>query len=197
MIVNKKQYNALKKVYKVCPTNVAAAPQNKLSTANKVTTASEASPATLGTAENGANCVKQTLNITGNAVTEDISSKSSTNEVTIIGMYKKVGKLQKGETANKYICLGSYNLPAKSSLQYSLKGNSTMSHIIEVCDNGNVNPNESLNAAMKLTNNFTKQETMIGDYGKIYKTLTKSEYKKLGKIFKRCCSDGSSKSKCY
>ena len=197
MIVNKKQYNALKKVYKVCPTNVAAAPQNKLSTANKVTTASEPSPVTLGTAENGANCVKQTLNISGNAVTEDISSKSSTNQVTIIGMYKKVGKLQKGETANKYICLGSYNVPAKSSLQYSLKGNSTMSHIIEVCDNGNVNPNESLTAAMKLTNNVTKQETMIGDYGKIYKTLTKSEYKKLGKIFKRCCSDGSSKSKCY
>jgi hypothetical protein len=112
-------------------------------------------------------------------------------------MYKKAGKLQKGETANKYLCLGSYNVPAKSSLQYALKGNSNLSHIIEVCDNGNVNPNESLNATMKLTNSFTKQETMIGDYGRIYRTLTKSEYKKLGKVFKRCCSDGSSKSKCY
>jgi hypothetical protein len=198
MVVNKLQYNALKKVYKVCPTDVAVAPQNKLGAAKKVTTASEASPAAaLGTAENGLNCVKQTLNITGNALTEDISSKSLSSEVTIIGVYKKEGKLQKGETANKYICLGSYNVPAKSSLQYSLKGNSSVSHIIEVCDNGSVNPNESLNAAMKLTNNVTKQETMIGDYGKIYKTLTKAEYNKLGKVFKRCCSDGSSKSKCY
>jgi hypothetical protein len=112
-------------------------------------------------------------------------------------MYTKTGKLQKGETANKYLCLGSYNVPAKSSLQYALKGNSNLSHILEVCDTGNVNPNESLNADMKLTNNFTKQETMIGDYGRIYRTLSKSEYKKLGKVFKRCCSDGSSKSKCY
>lgn len=199
MVINKKQYKALKKVYKVCPTDVASAPQNTtMAAANKVSTASEATPASaLGTAASGSNCVKQTLNITGNAVTEDISSKSSTNEVTIIGKYKKAGKLQKGETADKYLCLGSYNVPAKSSLQYALKGNSNMSHIIEVCDNGSVNPNESLNAAMKLTNNFTKQETMIGDYGKIYRTLSKSEYKKLGKVFKRCCSDGTSKSKCY
>lgn len=200
MLINKKQYKALKKVYKVCPTNVASAPQNKTMAAanNKVSTASEASPAVaLGMAASGVNYIKQTLNVTGNAVTEDISSKTSTNEVTMIGMYKKAGKLQKGETANKYLCLGSYNVPTKSSLQYALKGNTNMSHIIEVCDNGNVNPNESLNAAMKLTNNFTKQETMIGDYGKVYKTLTKSEYKKLSKVYKRCCSDGSSKSKCY
>lgn len=198
MVVNKKQYKSLKKVYKACPANVAAAPQNTTIAGTKVSTASEATPSTrLGAAGNGENCVKQTLNITGNAVTEDVSSKTSTNEVIIIGMYKKTSKLQKGETANKYICLGSYNVPAKSSLQYALKGNSNMSHIIEVCDNGSVNPNESLNAAMKLTNNFTKQETMIGDYGRIYRTLTKSEYKKLGKVFKRCCSDGSTKSKCY
>ena len=198
MVINKKQYKALKKVYKVCPTDVASSPQNSTLASNKISKASEATPATTSTsAPSGGNCVKQTLNITGEAVTEDVSSKTGTNEVTIIGMYKKAGKLQKGETANKYLCLGSYNVPAKSALQYSLKGNSNMSHIIEVCDNGSVNPNESLNAAMKLTNNFTKQETMIGDYGRIYRTLTKSEYKKLGKVFKRCCSDGSSKSKCY
>ena len=198
MVINNKQYKALKKVYKACPTDVASSPENKTMTANKVNTASVASPATVvSAAGDGKNCVKQTLNVAGNAVREDISSKTSTNEVTIIGMYAKTGKLQKGETANKYLCLGSYNVPAKSALQYALKGNSNLSHILEVCDTGNVNPNESLNAEMKLTNNFTKQETMIGDYGRIYRTLSKSEYKKLGKVFKRCCSDGSSKSKCY
>jgi hypothetical protein len=197
MVINSKQYKALKKVYKVCPADAALAPQNKTLAGTKVNTASESTPASAVVAGNGQNCVKQTLSIVGTAATEDVSSKSSTNEVTIIGMYKKAGKLQKGETANKYLCLGSYNVPAKSSLQYALKGNSNLSHIIEVCDNGNVNPNESLNATMKLTNSFTKQETMIGDYGRIYRTLTKSEYKKLGKVFKRCCSDGSSKSKCY
>jgi hypothetical protein len=198
MALNSKQYKSLSKVYKACPSNVANSPSNKTLAANKVSNASTASPATeSGATGNGNNCVKQTLNLSGSATTEDVSSKSSTNEVTVIGVYNKLGKLQKGETAKKYMCLGSYNVPAKSALQYSLTGNSNLSHPIEVCDNGNVNPNETISVPMKLTQSFTKQETMIGDYGKIYMPLTKSQYKKLGKVFKRCCSDGSSKSKCY
>ena len=197
MAVNAQQFKVLKKVYKVCPSNSASSPSNKTLVSNKVNTASEASPSSSAGGAGGTNCVKQTLNMNGAATIEDVSTKSGTNEVTLIGIYDKVGKLQKGETAKKYLCLGSYNVPAKSSLQYALNGTSNMSHIIEVCDNGSVNPNENISVPMKLTNAFGKQETMVGDYGKIYMPLTKGQYKKLNKKFKRCCSDGTSKFKCY
>ncbi|MBK9510059.1 MAG: hypothetical protein IPP61_10480 [Cytophagaceae bacterium] len=195
MAVSAKQFKTLKKVYKACPAGETAS--SAATASNKVNTKSEGSPETVSGGGDGKNCVKQTLTLNGSAVTEDISSKVGTNEVTMIGVYKKTGKLQKGETANKYKCLGTYSVPAKSSLNYSLKGNSSLSHIIEVCDDGNVKPVEEISVPMSMTNNFTKQDVTVGDYGRIYVPLSKSEYKKLGKSFSRCCSDGSSKSKCF
>ncbi len=197
MAVNSKQFKTLKKVYKECPASESASSSVASNNTNKVNTKSEASPASVSGGGDGKNCVKQTLTLNGSAVTEDVSSKVGTNEVTMIGVYKKTGKLQKGETANKYKCLGTYSIPAKSSVNYSLKANSSLSQIIEVCDDGTVKPIEEVSVPMTLTNNFTKQEVVVGDYGRIYVPLSKSEYKKLGKSFSRCCSDGSSKSKCY
>ena len=72
-----------------------------------------------------------------------------------------------------------------------------MNHFVEVCDNGNANQNENVSVPLKLKNDFSKQETMVGDYGKIYMPLTKAQYKKLNKRFKRCCSNGTIGSKCY
>lgn len=197
MTINSKQYKALKKVYKACPADQTNAPTTNTLSAVKNQTVSEKSESTISGGGDGTNCTKQTINLNGNAVTEDVSNKTGTNEVTLIGYYKKDGKLQKGETANKYMCLGSYNVPAKSSLQYSLKGNSNLSHIVEVCDDGSVKPVDEISVPFNMTNNFTKQDVMVGDYGKVYMPLTKSQYKKLGKVFKRCCSDGSTKNKCY
>jgi hypothetical protein len=191
--VSKKQFKALKKVYGVCPNNSATAPTNTTLAATKVNNVSTASPATTVGGGNGEKCVKQTLNISGTAQTEDVSTKTNTQEVTIIGMYKKVGKLEKGETAEKFMCLGTYNVPAKSSLQYALNSNSNLEQIIEVCDNGSVNPVENISLPLNMKHSFTKQEVGVGDYGKIYTSLTKKQYKKLSKSFKRCCKDGSSK----
>ncbi len=197
LAVNKKQYKSLKKVYKICPNTVASS-----STANcvtdpalKVNTASVASPSVMVGGGKPGECVKQTLSFTGSAKTEDVSSKITTQEVTLIGAYKKMGKLQKGETADKFMCLGTYSVPAKSCLQYAINGTSTYDQIIEVCDNGSVNPNEKITLPFSMKSNITKQEVMVGDYGKVYMSLTKKQYKKLSKAFKRCCSDGS-KGKC-
>ncbi len=198
LAVNKKQYKSLKKVYKICPNAVASTTQVNCVTdpaAGKTNIASEGSPSAMFGGGKPGECVKQTLNFSGSAKSEDVSSKISTQEVTLIGAYKKIGKLQKGETADKYMCLGTYSVPAKSCLQYALNGTSTYDQIIEVCDNGSIIPNEKISLPFSMKSSITKQEVMVGDYGKVYVSLTKKQYKKLGKVFKRCCSDGS-KGKC-
>lgn len=201
MNVSKKQYKTLKKVYAACPANVATAnATNTTLAANKVSTSSEASESISSTGNvkaGGNNCVKQTLKLSGSAVTEGVSVKQTTQEVTLIGVYKKVGKLQAGETAEKYMCLGAYNVPANTSLQYALKGSSNLDQIIEVCDNGSVKPVEEISVPLTMTNSFTKQDLMVGDYGRVYMPLTKKQYKKLSKSFKRCCGDGSTSTKCF
>lgn len=198
LAVNKKQYKSLKKVYKICPSAEASTSQDNCvldPAAAKRNIATLGSPSAMVGGGKPGECVKQTLNFSGSAKSEDISSKITTQEVTLIGAYKKMGKLQKGETADKYMCLGTYSVPAKSCLQYALNGTSTYDQIIEVCDNGSINPNEKISLPFSMKSSITKQEVMVGDYGKVYMSLTKKQYKKLGKVFKRCCSDGS-KGKC-
>ena len=196
MAVNAQQFKVLKKVYKACPSSSETS-NSKTTELIKVNTSSEGSTSSSVGETGTANCLKQTINLNGSATIKDVSTKIATNEVTLIGIYDKVGKLQKGETAKKYLCLGSYNVPTKSNLQYALNGTSTMKHIVEVCNNGNANQNENVSVPLKLKNDFGKQETMVGDYGKIYMPLTKVQYKKLNKRFKRCCSNGRIGSKCY
>ena len=194
MSVNKKQFKALKKVYSTCPANqLPTSTANSLS-GTKVANVSEASASSMSAGKgNPRNCVKQTLNMTGSATTEDISDKSTTQEILLIGVYKKTSKLKIGETAEKYRCLGSYNLPAKSQLQYKLNASSNLEQIIEICDNGSVNPIENISLPMTMQNNFTKQEVMVGDYGRVYTSITKKQYNKLRKTFRRCCADGGTK----
>ena len=194
--LTKKQYNRMRKLYSACPADAETATTSASTlVANRVSNFSEASvaPAINSSLASTENCVRQTLSLTGTGEVADVSAKSSTQEVTVIGRYVKEGKLKKGETADKYRCLGSYSLPANSQVQYSLKGDSKIEHIIEVCDDGNVNPNESISVPMTLNSEFTKQDVMVGDYGKVYIPLTKKQYKKVSKLYSRCCADGSSK----
>ncbi len=193
--LTKKQFNKLKKLYPSCPATTTEASAASL-VANKVSNLSEGSPApALATniSTNPLNCVKQTLSLTGSGQVSDVSAVATTPEVSIIGHYVKEGKLKKGETADKYRCLGSYSLPANSQIQYNLTGDSKIEHIIELCDTGNIKPNEAISVPMTLNSQFTKQDVMVGDYGKIYVPLTKKQYKSVSKVYSRCCSDGSSK----
>jgi hypothetical protein len=121
-----------------------------------------------------------------------VSTSSEASEST-----SSTGNVKAGETAEKYMCLGAYNVPANTSLQYALKGSSNLDQIIEVCDNGSVKPVEEISVPLTMTNSFTKQDLMVGDYGRVYMPLTKKQYKKLSKSFKRCCGDGSTSTKCF
>ena len=192
--LTKKQYKKLRKLYTECPSDFVAPSSATPLVANRVSNFSEASAApALGTKVDPLSCVKQTLTLEGNGELADASVKTETKEVTVIGRYIKEGKLKKGETADKYRCLGSYSIPANSQVQYNLKGNSKIEHIIDVCDTGNVNPNENISVPMTINSQFTQQDVVVGDYGKIYIPLTKKQYKKVSKIYGRCCADGSSK----
>lgn len=194
--LTKKQYKRMRKLYSECPTDVASAPAAAPLVANRVSNFSEASqaPALASNIDtNPLNCVKQTLALSGTGEVSDVSAKSGAQEVTVIGRYIKEGKLKKGETADKYRCLGSYSIPANSQVQYNLTGNSKIEHIIDVCDTGNVNPNEAITVPMTINSEFTKQDVMVGDYGKIYIPLTKQQYKKVSKVYSRCCADGGTK----
>jgi hypothetical protein len=194
LAVSDKQFKTLKTVYKVCPSDMP-------STAGKTLVAKTIDNAAVSNggpaATEGAGCVKQTWNMSGSGAADEVSSKTNNAEVTLIGVYNKTGKLQKGETAEKNLCLGSYSVPAKSALQFGLNGNSSMAHVLEVCGTeGTTSTSENIAVPMSLTNSVSKQEVMVGDYGRIYVPLTKAQYNKLKKNFKRCCSDGST-GKCF
>ncbi len=193
--LTKKQYNRMRKLYSVCPEEASSTTSAPRLVANTVHNFSEGSvaPALVSNLNSTENCVRQTLTLSGSGEVADVSAKSATQEVTVIGRYIKEGKLKKGETADKYRCLGSYSLPTNSQVQYNLTGNSKIEHIIEVCDTGNVNPNEQISVPMTINSQFTKQDVMVGDYGKVYIPLTKKQYKKVSKIYSRCCADGGTK----
>jgi hypothetical protein len=195
LAVSDKQFSTLKTVYKSCGSEVTGAAGKTLVAGNSDNAATSANSG--GSGAGGSDCVKQTMNLSGSASSDEVSSKSNTNEVTLIGVYRKEGKLQKGETAEKNLCLGSYSVPAKSALQYAVKGNTNMAHIMEICGTEGTTPaSETMSIPVKLTQNVSKQDVMVGDYGRIYVPLTKTQYNKLKKSFKRCCSDGST-GKCF
>jgi hypothetical protein len=99
--------------------------------------------------------------------------------------------------ADKFICLGTYSVPANSSLHYKANAESSLTQYVEVCNNGSTKPVEDITVPVNLTHSFTKQDVSVGDYGRVYVNLTAKQAKKLSKVFKRCCSDGSTSSKCY
>jgi hypothetical protein len=137
-------------------------------------------------------CKKQTLMFNGSKTVSDVNTKTFSNNVTVIGVYKKLGKLVVGEAADKYLCLGTYSVPGKASMAYNLKGQSTLSQVLEICDKtGNATPERNINIPVDLNLDIDNQQMTVGDGGKIYIPLTMKQYKSLGKKFSRCCSDGS------
>jgi hypothetical protein len=197
MAVSKKRFKALKKAYG----SSALASSGTSSSTLKASSKSGATEATVNSSPSVSGtkgeCIKQTINYNGNNVIEDNSVKSSSAPVTVIGVYNKLGKLTKGESSAKYLCLGSYTVPTKSTLSYKLSANSSLSKIIEVCDNGSgVSPEENISVPLNVKSNFSKQDVTVGDYGNMYVNLTSKQYKALSKKFSRCCSNGNTKG-CY
>jgi hypothetical protein len=188
--VDEAQFKALSKAYKPVNVTTTASPNMEVA-AKKVSAggATEASAASFGTG--AAKCVDQKINFLGKTEISDGSVKSSNNDVTIIGVYKKTGKLDKGEMAEKYLCLGSFQVPVKSAYEFTTTGGSDVSKLVRVCTkDGAALPDQSINVPVKMTYNFTKQDVTLGDYNKVYVTLTEKQYKSLSKSYNRCCTAG-------
>lgn len=192
--LTKKQFNQLKRSYNECPTELGDISLETITTSgNKVESYSTGTPATaLGTVTS-ADCIKQTVTVTGNGEVANANVVSNNIPVTVIGRYVKDGKLKKGETADKYRCLGTFNLPANSMVAYNLSAESKAQHFIELCDTGDVNSEDDFTANMNVNTTFVKQDLMVGDYNKIYIPLTKQEYKRVSKLYQRCCGDDTTK----
>ncbi len=187
--VDEKQFKALGKAYKDCPVSPSAATASAQTIEKKVLSESP-TDVTIGTA-GGTKCADQKINFLGRTEIQDGSIKSASPSVTVIGVYKKAGKLAKGEMPEKYLCLGSFSVPVKSSYEVVTSGLSNVSKIFRVCDaNGNPLPDQNVNIPVTLNYNFTKQDVMVGDYNKLYVSIDESQYKKLSKSYNRCCKDG-------
>ncbi|WP_337040467.1 hypothetical protein [Emticicia sp. 17c] len=187
--VDEKQFKALSKAYKACDV-AASTTSTATQTIEKKVLSENPTDVTIGTA-GAAKCADQKVNFIGKSEIQDGSIKSATPSVTIIGVYKKTGKLAKGEMPEKYLCLGSFSVPVKSSYEVVTSGLSNVSKIFRVCDaNGNPLPDQNVNIPVKLDYKFTKQDVMVGDYNKLYVSLDENQYKKLSKSYNRCCKDG-------
>ncbi|MFD2521709.1 hypothetical protein [Emticicia soli] len=188
LTVDEKQFKALSKAYKSCP--VSASTTASTQTFEKKVLSESPTDVTIGTA-GAAKCADQKINFMGKTEIQDASIKSASPSVTLIGVYKKTGKLAKGEMPEKYLCLGSFPVPVKSSYEVVTSGLSNVSKIFRVCDaNGNPLPDQNVNIPVNLNYNFTKQEVMVGDYNKLYISIDEDQYKKLSKSYNRCCKDG-------
>lgn len=186
MTVSDDQYNQMKKLYSTCTvatTEVAAATISK--TVNET-------PATAATAAVGgdgsAACVTQTLGFKGQNTVADGKTQASSQNITVIGKYLSTGKLATGETADKYLCLGSYQVPASLTSNFEVSGNSNVAKTIEICDKtGNAPATLDMNVPVKLTYDLSSPTLNVGDAGRVYVNLTEAQYKSLSKQFGRCC----------
>ncbi len=186
--VDDKKYAALSKAFKSVA--VAAANTSNLEVASKKITAAPASDFQ-ASAANGTKCADQKINFLSKTQVIDGSVKSLTQDVTIIGVYKKAGKLAKGETAEKYLCLGNFQVPIKSAYEFNASAGSDVSQIFSVCsEDGLAKADQNVSIPVNLTYNFSKQDVVLGDYNKIYVPLTEKEYNALSKNYNRCCTEG-------
>lgn len=188
--VDEKQFKNLSRAYKTVDVTPSAAttPQTIEKKVLSGTTANDVAFGTAGTTQ----CADQRVNFKGKSEIQDGSIKTASPNVTVIGVYKKTGKLAIGETPEKYLCLGSYPVPVKSGYEVVTTGSSSVSKAFRVANaSATTLPDQDVTIPVSLSYNFTKQDVMVGDYNKIYVSLDEGQYKKLLKKYSRCCADGS------
>lgn len=194
--VDDAQYKALSKAYKTVNITTTTSPTMEVAT-KKVTSSTATESAATAFGSGDAKCADQKINFMGKTQIQDGSIKSQTNDVTIIGVYKKTGKLAKGEMPEKYLCLGSFQVPVKSAYEFTTSGGSDVSKLVRVCTkDGVATADQNINVPVNMTYSFTKQDVMLGDFNKIYVSLTEKEYKALSKSYNRCCTKGGEGKAC-
>jgi hypothetical protein len=188
MDVTAKRFAVLKKFYKVCSTEMKISDMSGLS-ATEIDQVETAANNSIGNGKT--NIKKQTLFFAGNDAISEVVSKEHASLVTVIAHSKKGGKLAKGESADRYLCLGQYDVAGASALKYMLTGTSNLTQALEICDKDGSQPaDKNINLPINLKAGFTKQEMKVGDDGKVYLEITEAQYKKMGKRFSKCCTNG-------
>jgi hypothetical protein len=190
------QFKTLKKVYKECAVDASAGANENFTkkvTGDNVTASSSAMVSGLaGNAD--VKCADQKFNFTGKSTVQDGLVKNTTQNVTVMGIYKKTGKLAAGETAEKYICLGTFPLAVKSVYEVEAKGDATAAANLKVCSTDGVAKSDAnIDLPIKMNYDFTKQDVTIGQSNKVVFMLNESQYKSLSKSFNRCCTGGDGK----
>ncbi|UBM58065.1 hypothetical protein LAG90_14755 [Marinilongibacter aquaticus] len=186
--VTEKRFKVLKKFYTACPSDMSSTSMDALMASEVMAEEMEAA------AEDGnglAGMKTQTITFAGKGEVSEVSSKAHTPNVTVIAHSTKTGKLINGESAERYLCLGTYPVSGKSELLYRLLGSSMVQQAVEVCDaDGDEPAAKTVNAPIDMSADFTKQEMHVGQDDRVYIEITEKQYKKLAKRFSRCCSNG-------
>ncbi len=187
------QFKTLSKVYKACPADANSSSSDSFT--KKVTgdnVAASGSATVSGLSGNAdVKCADQKYNFVGKSTVQDGLVKNSTQNVTVIGLYKKTGKLAPGETAEKYICLGTFPLAVKSVYEVAATGDAIGSANLKVCStDGVAKPDANIDLPIKMNYDFTKQDVTIGQSNRVQFLLNESQYKSLSKSFNRCCTGG-------
>lgn len=189
MAVSDAQYKIMKKLYTPCAasaTTSAAAPSFTKEANNSTTMAASSAAGTSSTT--GTNCKVQTLNFAGTSEVKDGKVQTANKEITVVGRYLSNGKMALGEVSDKYLCLGTYQVPANIATAFTVSGGSNVSKTIEICDKmGNKPSVENINVPIDLNYTLSNPALMMGDSGKVYVNLDENQYKTLSKKFGRCC----------
>lgn len=138
----------------------------------------------------GGQCTTQTISFKGGTKVQDFSAKTTTQQVQILGLYRKTGKLANGESAEKYLSLGCFGVPVNQVLQYDVTGKVDASSSVDICNNS-LGDGNTLEVPVKVNYSITNQDVAVGDLGRIVVPLTEKQYNKLSKSFSRCCGNGS------
>lgn len=189
MPVSDNQYKQLKRIYSECPTDMAMAEAFPTYTRDETGSSAmqESRMATSNAGTDGQKCKTQTMSFMGESAIADGVVKSASKQVTVIARWVKTGSLTKGETADKYLCLGTYPMNAAWAAAVDVKGSSKVMKTLEVCDKGDTPSTMDYNVPIKLNFGVSSPDMTMGDSDRIYVDVDASQYKTLSKRFSRCC----------
>lgn len=191
MAVSDDQYKQMAKLYSTCATGEGMSMEVPIYTREEMgnemnNSTSMASSKSSGSSAN--ECKTQTMTFIGNSGVSDGSVKTASKQVTVIGTYMKSGSLAKGETSDKYLCLGTYPMNASLASAFNVSGTSKAIKSLEICDKDGTAPAAmDINVPIKLNYSVSNPTMNMGDAERIYINLDDAQYKTLSKRFGRCC----------
>ncbi|MFT6204063.1 MAG: hypothetical protein ACI9V1_001852 [Spirosomataceae bacterium] len=187
MAVSDDQYKQMKRLYSTCVTSEGSMNEAPIYTKEETGNRMVESNTTMATSNN-TDCKTQTMTFMGSSAVSDGAVKTTSKQVTVIGRYMKAGSLTKGESADKYLCLGTYPMNASLASAFNVSGTSKTMKSLEICDkDGKAPAAMDVNVPITLDYNVSNPTMTMGDSERIFIDLDATQYKTLSKRFGRCC----------